>query len=143
MPLRVTGPVAVSGSKATQAAMEAFTSAGPIVTPGRQQFHPGSAKAFCHVTITATVPSITRDFNIDTVEDKGVGDFVLNYTVSFSTATYAGFVGALSLIYNDSDVSIINAQTADDVDVLIKNGFLSSPHAQDADWCFLAFGDQA
>lgn len=71
---------------ATQAEMEAGSSLTVPVTPGRAQFHPGVSKAWIRFDGTGT-PAINASYNVTSITDNGVGDYTLNWTVSFSSAT--------------------------------------------------------
>lgn len=70
---------------ATQAQQEAGTSIINAVTPGRQQFHPSAAKAWCVVDTTGTVQAA---YNITSVTDTGTGIITVIWNVDFSGAAY-------------------------------------------------------
>jgi hypothetical protein len=83
------GTAVVGPAAATQAEMEAATDTTKTVTPGRVQFHPGVAKAWCKTTLSGGVPSIARAYNISSITDNGTGDFTYNFSTAFSDANYA------------------------------------------------------
>ena len=78
-------------SAASQAEMEAATSATVFGTPLRQHFHPGHPKAFIAFNGTGT-PAVLASYNMDAVTpitDNGIGDYTLNIGTDFSTANYS------------------------------------------------------
>lgn len=96
---------------ATQAEVEAANSATLAVVTGRQQFHPGSAKAWAFVTISAGSPTIQRSHNVTSLTDNGVGDFTVNFTTAFSDGNYSfspgpsqnGTAGAPTIVLENMD----------------------------------------
>ena len=86
--LRNTGTVL-----ATQAEMEAGSSIAAFVTPGRTQYHPGVAKAWCRITEAGLL--VAGDYNIDSVTDTDTGirgvvfdtDFASNDFVALATGS--------------------------------------------------------
>lgn len=76
---------AVSTVAATQAQMEAASVTNAPVTPGRTQYHPGVAKAWCNYN-TVTSTSVTASHNVGSLTDNGTGDTTFNWTTAFSTA---------------------------------------------------------
>jgi len=77
----------VSVPAATQAGQEAAASTETFVSPGVQQFHPSSAKAWVQFDGTGTV-AIDSSFNVSSITDNGVGTYVVNFTTAFSSAEY-------------------------------------------------------
>lgn len=73
---------------ATQAEMESATSNTVGVTPGRAQYHPGVAKAFCVFDASSGTPTIDNSYNISSISDNAVGDFTFNFTTSFSGSRF-------------------------------------------------------
>lgn len=73
-------------SAATQAEEEAASSTTVYTSPGRQKFHPGVAKAWAKWNNAATVAA---SYNVSSVTDNSVGDWTVNFTVSFSSADYS------------------------------------------------------
>jgi hypothetical protein len=63
------------------------------VTPGRQHYHPGVAKAWVLFDGTGGGPTsaITASYNVTSVTDNGTGDYTVNFTVNFSDALYTYF----------------------------------------------------
>jgi hypothetical protein len=87
------GTAVVGTTVATQADMETATDTTKMVTPGRTQYHPGVAKAWCKTAIAGGVPSIAQGHNISSITDNGTGDFTYNFTTAFSDANY-GYGGS-------------------------------------------------
>ena len=69
--LRNTGTVL-----ATQAEMEAASSTAAFVTPGRTQYHPGVAKAWCTTNAAGALEAGTgkNSHNTASITDTGTGD---------------------------------------------------------------------
>lgn len=74
-------------SAASQAEMETATATDKAVTPGTMKYGIGSAKAW--VTYDQTGPTVSASYNVSSVDDDATGDFGVNFTTSFSAATYA------------------------------------------------------
>lgn len=77
-------------SAATQTEMEAGSSTSVYATPGTAKYHPGVAKAWAYVTISAGAPTLAAGHNFSsTITDNGAGDFTLTFTTAMSSAFYA------------------------------------------------------
>jgi len=76
-----------SFTAATQAEQEAGTSTTVGVTPGRQQYHPSAVKVACSFNGTGT-PAILASYNVTSLTDGGTGVWTVNFTNSFSSATF-------------------------------------------------------
>lgn len=72
---------------ATQAQMEA-ESAGVVVSPATQKFHPSAAKAWCLYQGTGT-PGILASYNVSSVTRISVANYQVNWSTAFSSANYA------------------------------------------------------
>jgi hypothetical protein len=81
---------ASGGTIATQANMETATSTTTYVTPGRQHFHPGMAKAWVVWNSSAT---IIASQNVSSVSKTSTGRYTVNFTTPFSSANYCAVVG--------------------------------------------------
>lgn len=77
----------VGGTAATQAEQETGSSTTVFTTPGRQHFHPGSAKAWVKFNASGTVAA---SYNITSVTDHGAGSWTINIATDFSSANYCG-----------------------------------------------------
>lgn len=73
---------------AVQSEMEAASSTSVAVTPGRQHFHPGMAKAWAYITVSGGTPTATASYNVASVTDNGAGTFKVNFTTSMSSVNY-------------------------------------------------------
>ena len=71
---------------ATQAEMETGTALTSFVTPGRTQYHPGVAKAWCRITDAGLLES--PDYGVASITDTGTGNRTIVWDVDFSTAVY-------------------------------------------------------
>jgi len=74
---------------ATQAQQETGTATDVYVSPGRQQYHPTSAKAHSNWGIVAGAPVIGTSLNVSSLTDTAVGQITVNFTTSFSDANYS------------------------------------------------------
>ena len=84
-------------SGASQSEMEAASSTSVYVTPGVAKYHPGSAKAWAHVTISAGSPTLAAGHNFSSsITDHGTGEFTLTFTTASSSAFFAVAVSAES-----------------------------------------------
>ena len=72
---------------ATQAELEAAVSTTVLTSPGRQQFHPSSSKAWVRFNSAGTVAA---SYNITSITDSGAGDWTVNIGTDFSSANYCG-----------------------------------------------------
>ena len=79
---------------ADQTEMEAATATDRAVTPQGVRWHPGVAKAWALITVTAGTPALTAGYNVGSITDSGVGRFTCNFTTAFSSANYACIVSA-------------------------------------------------
>ena len=79
---------------ATQAEQETGTATDKIVTPGRQHFHPGSAKgwvSFNGTTVTGDTDlvGVGASYNVTSLIDNGTGNYTINWDTDFSSGDYA------------------------------------------------------
>lgn len=77
---------------ASQAEQETGTSNQVAVTPGVAQYHPSAAKAWVQLSTTGGTPSLITGYNVSSITDLGLGQFGVNFGVSFSSNNY-GFGG--------------------------------------------------
>ncbi len=73
-------------SAAAQADQETATSLTTFVSPGRQQSHPSSPKAWCR--FDGTTGTIATSYNVTSVTRNSVGDYTVAFTTNFSAATW-------------------------------------------------------
>ena len=131
---------------ATQAEAESANSTTLAVVTGRQQFHPGSAKAWAFVTIAAGTPTIQRNYNVTSLTDNGVGDFTVNFTTAFSDANYCfapgpsqnGAAGAATVVLENMD-NVVRSTTAHRI-YLLRTDTGAAVDAPKFSVCY--FGDQ-
>jgi len=74
---------------ATQSEQETATTTTKMVTPGRQQYHPSAAKAWCKFdgTLTGT-NSPSAGYNVTSVTRDSTGNYTINLTTAFSGTNY-------------------------------------------------------
>jgi hypothetical protein len=85
---------------ATQAEQEAGSSTTVFTTPGRQHFHPGSAKVW--VSWTGNSTTIDQSYNMTSIADTAIGIADGTIATDFAAATWCG------------QVSVDDANTAND-----------------------------
>lgn len=134
---------------AVQSEQETATDVVRAVSPGRQQFHPSSAKFWVYWTANST--TILKSYNIDSIADTNVGDADGTITVDFSDASWAGFVCTNDASANGWDADSIescgfNARAAGTFGVLcgqmIDGGTAVGNLIDPAQWQVVGFGDQ-
>lgn len=98
---------AIGMSAASQAEMETASSTTVAVTPGRQHYHPSAAKAWVNWDADGTI-AIQTSYNVSSITDNGVGDYTINFSVTFSSTEYCavafvsnpGAQGGVGVNYN-------------------------------------------
>lgn len=73
---------------AVQSEMETATDVVRAVSPGRVQYHPGVAKAWCRFNGNGTV-ALNASYNVSSITDNGAGDYTVNFTTAFSSGNYS------------------------------------------------------
>ena len=79
---------------ATQAEEEAATSTTVYTTPGRQKYHPGTAKGWVFCDDSSTFPTDAASYNVDGLIDGGTGRLNITWDVDFSSSNYASIAMA-------------------------------------------------
>lgn len=130
-------------SIATQAEMEAASSLVVLVSPGRVQYHPGVAKAWCNFNGTGT-PAMNSNYNMDaSITDNGVGDYTVSFTTDFSSANFAAVGMVRGNVFDYLSVAIDNtvAMAAGTLRIFCTRTDSGIP--DDANpACLVVFGDQ-
>jgi hypothetical protein len=130
----------VGASVAAQSDMETATDMTKIVTPGRAQYHPGVAKAWAAVTISAGTPSLAASYNVSSVADNATGTTTINFTTAFSAASYA-VAGIPEDAGTNFDLWGVSAnKTASSYRVVTAGG--TTEGVGDTNFCLVFFGDQ-
>lgn len=127
----------VSGlAVATQALMEAASSTGTIVPPGRAHFHPGVAKVVARFDGTATSVTASFGYGVASIADGGTGIYTVSYSTAFSAnAAYA------PIPTSTADHTRLQSVSAGSATILCTG---SAGTAEDAAMvAFVAFGDLA
>jgi len=74
---------------ASQAQVEAASSTSVYITPGRQKYHPSTAKVYVRWQVSGGTPTIDGSgYNVSSLTDTAVGQVTVNFTTSFSDANY-------------------------------------------------------
>lgn len=135
---------------ATQAEMEAGSSASVAVTPARQHFHPGHPKCWANVQVSGGTPSLGASYNITSVTDTATGRLTITIATDFSSANWACVAG----IEADATVNLLYVVTVDAgtrlAGSVVLECFTHDPAVAaaaalaDPDaWNMVGFGDQA
>jgi hypothetical protein len=121
--------------------MEAAASTTVTVTPGRQQFHPGSAKFWAHVTFSGGTPTLAASYNMSSITDSGTGRTTLTIATDFSSGAWAAS-GLCSDRSDGTPLAFSYASLA--AGTIVAVSFLaSSNNEQDPNsFGFVGFGDQ-
>jgi hypothetical protein len=126
-----------AGTAGTQADQESASSTLVYVSPGRQQYHPSSCKAWGKCTQSGTM-TLNAGYNVSSVTDSGVGWTVWNYTVAFSSASYGVSTGTENTLAQ-YDRTVISTMATSSVTQFSLN---NANTLQDGVIYFSAFGDQ-
>lgn len=130
---------------AVQSEMEAASSTLLAVTPGRQHFHSGSAKAWINLEQVGTI-SDRASYNVSSIVDEGTGLTTINWGTDFSSADYAVAAWAKSGDAGDGDGSFVTQAVANNKaagSILIKVMDVSGGTRDSGDVGIVAFGDFA
>jgi len=128
-------------SAATQAEMEAASSTSVYVTPGREHYHPGVAKATCLFNGTGTPAHVVRHNFDASITDNGLGDYTLSITTDFSSANFIT-AGSLSDTAGTRGAITVQARTAGTLRIWTHDA--TSSTANDFDGISIVlFGDQS
>lgn len=129
-----------SVSAASQAEMESASSTTVYVSPGRTQYHPGVAKAWCMFNGTGT-PAMVVSHNVDSsITDTGTGNYTITWTTDFSSADYVAFVTCINTPTGDK-VGSPGTKAAGSLQVITFSSTTGSV-ADVADVSVVAYGDQ-
>ena len=133
----------IAPAAATQANQETATSTTTYVSPGRQQYHPSAAKAWCLFDGTGT-PAVTgTPYNVSSITDNGTGDHTVSWTTAFSSANYAVVAMNNGWTGFHAPVTTIRALATGSVRLYSLSEVSSTATAQDfSAICVAAFGDQ-
>jgi hypothetical protein len=87
----LSGATVAGAMVATQANQETGTATDLVVTSGRQHFNPKHPKAWCN--FNGSTAAVTVGSGVSAITDNGVGDYLVSWTVAFSTANYCNVSG--------------------------------------------------
>ncbi len=128
------GTVSFVDPSATQSDLETATSTVKFTTPGRQQYHPSSAKAWLKCGVSG---NINASSNITSVTDTGTGVATITYTTAFSSSDYS--IVATAVAGNARVINISSPSTTSAVlNCITDTNALADPSA----YCVAIFGDQ-
>lgn len=136
--------VAGTAELATQSEVEAATDTSRIVVPARLQNHPGVAKAWIKLDLSAGSANILSSYNIASAAYTSTGKFTVTFSTAFSSANYiaVGTARDSTATANFTGVTQDTAMTQNATTMGLKVvqaavGFLNSSDVQVA-----FFGDQ-
>lgn len=123
---------------ATQSDQETATSTTTVVSPGRQQYHPSAAKAWCQAGVAG---NIVTSYNVTSVTDSNIGDALVNLTTAFSSANYCA-VQSAKMDSGNGVCSYVGAtsSTASAVRSLVRD--TTNATVDPTNHMVIAFGDQ-
>lgn len=133
---------------AVQADMESASSTTLAVTPGRQHFHPGTAKVWGVVTVASGTPSLVASYGLASITDTATGELTITFTTAFSSVNYMVTVSAeltatSYAVANDRKPYVrfstraTTGLTFDCIDSTATTNLLKDPQA----WYFALHGD--
>lgn len=134
------------GPLATQADMEAGSSAVVVVTPSVMQYHPGVAKCWLECGVAA---DITASYNITSLTDTGTGVVTITIATDFSSANWCCLAqveatGTTWAVANTRECHVRNATIAAGSVALdcVDNTATTSVVKDPTHWFMAGFGDQ-
>ena len=127
---------------ATQAQMETASITTFPVTPGRVQYHPGVAKCWAYITVSASTPTLAASHNITSIADTALGRCTVPIATDFSSVNWCSQVtgGGSASTGNGASYTSKAAGTIELRNYLEgQPGGLNDPDSYD----FTGHGDQA
>jgi hypothetical protein len=126
---------------ASQAEQEAATATDRIVTSGRQQFHPGSAKWWLKSVVSGGVPAQTVSYNVTSITDTATGRLTVTIGTDFSSSEWVCLVGCQT---SSGTIRFTFVNGASAAAGSVELGCVSTvPALADPDaWHACGFGDQ-
>lgn len=121
---------------ASQAQMESASSTSVYVTPGRTQYHPGTAKGWVKMDVAGTADA---SHNVTSITDNGTGDFTVNWDTDFSSANFSVTANALASVYA---VVTISGNAAGTTQIVIRNSSGTATETSVTGAFVVALGDQ-
>jgi hypothetical protein len=122
---------------ASQVEMKAASSITAFTTPGRTQYHPGVAKAWCYIDSTGAL--VAGSYNIDTITDNGPGDRTVVIDVDFADTLYNILMSGANS-QPAAHYAYLN-KAVDDFGLKTYNN-AATPSLDDRDGGITLFGDQ-
>jgi hypothetical protein len=118
--------------------MEAATSTTTVVTPGRQHYHPGMAKAWVQFNSSGTIQA---SYNVASVTPGATGFYTVTFTNAMSSTSYA----AVATCWHATDINsthvpaIISRGTSSFV---VRSVQMNTTEAHVAsNWSVVVYGD--
>jgi hypothetical protein len=124
---------------ATQAETEAATDATRVAAVGTMHHHPGVAKFWAFVTVSAGVPTLQTSYNVTSITDTATGQLTVTIGTDFSSANWASFI---SKDGNDGAGEMYATSKAAG-SVVINNSTTGVGFDDPAAWSVFGFGDHA
>ena len=122
---------------ATQAEMEAGSLTNVYVSPGRTQYHPGVAKAWCRITSAGLI--VSGDYNVASITDHATGNRSIVWDTDFADTNYICVTGIYGASEDDGKISENQGSIATgSIQVIIRKDTSTA----DIDTAAAAFGDQ-
>lgn len=126
----------LTGPAASQAQQETASAVNVYVTPGRQQYHPSTAKVWAKFNASGTVQA---SYNVASVSDDGTGLATVVIATDFSSGDYATVGTALWGSGGQRVVHVLSQSVgAFAVNAMSSDNVQNDP----TNWFVAAFGDQ-
>mgnify|MGYP005826953351 CR=1 FL=1 len=123
---------------ATQAEEEAASTTTAYTSPGRQQYHPGVAKAWLQSVYSGGTPTITGSYNVASLTDLGVGVYKLVYSTDMSGTDNVAAVCVCRTDNDSSDVATASSPATTGINIALRRGGTKT----DLPSMVAVFGDQ-
>ena len=137
--LKFVTAASVGATAASQAEEEAASSTTVFTTPGRQHFHPGVAKCWGTVTVSAGTPTLNANYNLTSITDTATGRLTVTIGNDFSSANYSAVQGLNDVADSARRLFAITSKAAGSFEMRASStaGTLLDPDG----WEFACFGD--
>ena len=128
---------------AVQSEMEAASSNTLAATPGRMHYHPGVAKFWAVVSVSAGTPSVDASYNVTSITDTAEGDLTVTIATDFADANWACVALVRTTATNTARIAYVQAsgQAAGTINVICEG--LGGSKSDPAAWYIVGFGDHA
>jgi hypothetical protein len=107
---------------ASQSDQQAGTSANVFVAPSVQQQHKSAIKAWAHILLSGTVPTLITGYNIATVSGPATGMINIAFTNAMASAFYTITADVITTSGSSNAATHLGTSTSGSFIVYVKNG---------------------